>query len=51
MLTIQLVGLIAEGSEVLVQGFQRDAHSVVPAFPGIEQQGIASRDSQDVGEL
>lgn len=35
MLTILLVGLIAEGSEVLVQGFQWDARSVVPALPGI----------------
>lgn len=41
-LTILLVSLIAEDSEVLVQGLQRGAHSIVPALPGIEQQGIVS---------
>lgn len=42
MLTILLVGLIAEGSELLIQGFQWDAHGIVPALPGIEQQAIVS---------
>lgn len=42
MLTILLMSLIAEGSELLIQGFQRDAHSIVPALPGIEQQAVVS---------
>lgn len=42
MLTILLMSLIAEGSELLIQGFQRDAHGIVPALPGIEQQAVVS---------
>lgn len=42
MLTILLVGLVAEGSELLIQGFQWDAHGIVPALPGIEQQAVVS---------
>lgn len=51
MLTILPVSLIAEGSEVLVQGFQLDACGIMPALPGIQQQPVVSRDGQDVDEL
>lgn len=51
MLTILLVGLIAEGSEVLKQGFQWDAHGIVPALPDVEQQAVVPRGSQDVHEV
>ena len=51
MLTILLVGLIAEGSEFLKQGFQWDAHGIVPALPDVEQQAVVPRRGQDVHEV
>lgn len=51
VLTILLVCLVAEGSEVLVQGLQRDARGIMPALPGKEQLPVAPRGGQDGGEL
>lgn len=41
-LTILFVGFVAEVSKVLVEGFQWDTHSIMPALPGEQQLGIAS---------
>lgn len=51
MLTILLEGLIAESSEFLEQGFQWDAHGIVPALPDVQQQPVVSCDRQDMHEV
>ena len=41
-LTVLSGGFVTQGSKVLIEGFQWDAHSIMPALPGKQQLGIAS---------
>jgi hypothetical protein len=41
-LTVLSVGFVTDGSKVLIEGFQWDTHSIMPALPGKQQLGIAS---------